>query len=330
MSRIRSALGRGTMLVAVALLSWGCAAGSESDSFSSSPSTTPASSFASATSGDSSSSAGRLVVLADGVDGGLGLWVLDSGSKWNVVASTPGATGMGRTAQGIAIATGRDLDLRPAPDLAKSGGHVSLQWTGVASSVPIVALDGSSGGKLAVVGAYADKVYYALGGADGAAASLAGAPTESFTPLVAWLDETRLLVLSMDKLEQSRLAVLDSDSRQLSLAQAILGVRWFALSSDRSTIAAATESAIYVSSATTILGGNAPQPIATLGASEVVWAMALDATGSRLYTLSGNVAADGTVGDIHEIEYARGASGWTKTLDAAVPFGRAIAQVYLP
>jgi hypothetical protein len=332
MSRIISALELGAVSAIVVLLSCGCSAGSASVSPSSSSSNAAASSFVAVPSaGEPGGAGGRLIALADGVDGGLGLWALDSESKWTVVVRTPGATGMGRTAGGIAVVTGREVDLRPAADLTRLVSHVALDWSGVAPGVPIVALDdGSAGGKLAIVGAEADKVYYALAGTDGAVTSLAGAPTQSFTPLVSWLDGTRLLVLSMDKLEQSRLAVLDVGSHQLSHAQALLGVRWFAVSSDHGTIAAATANAIYVEPAATLLGGSAPQPIAWLGPSQVVWDMALDATGSRLFTLSGTVGEDGTVGSIREIEYTRGPGGWATTLDEGVPFGRAIVQVYLP
>jgi len=331
MSRIRWALQHGAVLATVALLNSGCAVGSASTSPSSSSPAAPTSSFAATPGAEQSPGAsGRLIALADGVDGGPGLWALDSASRWTVVAPTLGATGMGRIAQGIVIAKGSEVDLRSAADLTKSIGHVSVKWPSVSSGTPIVALDGSAGGKIAIVGTDADKPYYALAETDGTTTTLAGAPTQSFTPLVAWLDETRLLVLSMDNLEQSRLAVLDSGSHQLNNAQALLGVRWFAVSPDRGTIAVATASAIYVGSAATILGASAPQPIIALGASEVVWDMTLNATGSRLFTLSGTVGADGTVGSIHEVGYARGSGGWSKVLDAAVPFGRAIAQVYLP
>ncbi len=331
MSRMKSALERGAVSAIVVLLSWGCTAGSASVSPLASSSNAPASSFAAIPSaGEPGLAGGRLIALADGVDGSLALWALDSESKWTVVVPAPGATGMGRTAGGIALATGREVDLRPAADLTRPVSHLALDWSGVARGVPIVALDGSAGGELAIVGAEADKVYYALAGTDGAVTSLAGAPTQSFSPLASWLDGARLLVLSMDNHEQSRLAVLDVSSHQLSHAQALLGVRWFAVSSDQGTIAAATANAIYVEPAATLLGGSAPQPIASLGASQVVWDMALDATGSHLFTLSGIVGEDGTVGSIHEIEYARGAGGWAMTLDQGVPFGRAIAQVYLP
>jgi hypothetical protein len=61
----------------------------------------------------------------------------------------------------------------------------------------------------------------------------------------------------------------------------------------------------------------------------VVWALALDAGGSRVFMLSGTVAADGTVGSIHELGYARQGSAWVKVLDVPVPFGRAVGQVCL-
>jgi hypothetical protein len=103
----------------------------------------------------------------------------------------------------------------------------------------------------------------------------------------------------------------------------------FALSADRKSVAAATEMAVYAGPFLTIAGSSVPPPIVTLAEGQVVWALALDTSGSRLFLLSGSIAGDGSIGDVHELGYARQGSSWQKVLDSAVPFGRAVGQVYL-
>jgi hypothetical protein len=267
-------------------------------------------------------------VLADGVDGGVGLWAL-AGSTWTVLGATPGATALGRTADGIAIATGHDLDLRTGSELSNPGTVRTLKWSGATPTAPIVSLDYSPSGKLAVVTANDMDFEYAITAADGTLARLPAAPESSFAPLVAWLDDAHLLVLGMDKLTRSRLAVLDTGAHVLTLAQSLMGVRWYAVSADRRTVAAASDGAVWAGSVADLLGQTEPKAIARAAGGDVVWDMTLDADGSNLFMLSGTVGPGGTIIAIHELGYTRGVSGWTETLDLPVPFGWAIAQVYL-
>ncbi len=273
---------------------------------------------------------GRLVVLGDGVDGGLGLWALDSTFQWTALGPAPDAVALGRTADGIAVATGQQVDLRPRSDVSHPGSLTSLKWPGTGPTSPIAALDGSPTGKLAIVTADAQSLGYAIAATDGSITALAPAPTQSFTPLVAWLDDTRLLVLATDNQQVSRLAVVDSGAHTIKLATALGGIRVFGVSADRQTIAAATEAAIYAGPLVAFTGQTPAQPVATLAAGQVVWALAPDADGSRVFALSGTMAPNGEVGAIHEIGYARAGSGWARVLDTPMPFQRALNQVYLP
>ena len=275
-------------------------------------------------------SGGRLIVLADGIAGGLGLWALDPGSQWTALASTPDAAALGRTADGVAIAAGHQIDARSRSGLSASGSVTTLKWPGAAPAAPIASLDSSPAGRLAIVTADEQSLDYAVAASDGTVTTLTPAPTQSFTPLVAWLDETHLLVLTTDNQQVSRLAVVDTGAQTMKPATAMGDLRVFALSSDRQTIAVATEAAIYAGPVAAFLGGTPPPPIAALDAAEVVWGLALDSDGSKVFALAGRMAPDGKVGALHEIGYASEDSGWTKVLDSSAPFGRALSQVYMP
>lgn len=355
MTRTRSKIGLGVLAGLLVLLSLGCTStgattppSATQDSVgtatpgpvvaaspaTASPSTAAspsAAAFLSATASTSLSGDGAagLIVLADGVNGGVGLWTLDAASNWVVLGATPGATALGRTADGVAIATGHDVDLRPGSNLRQAGTVRSLKWPGAAPTAPIVALDASPAGKLAFATADEGGVDYALAALNGTVTGLSPAPTQSFTPLVAWLDEARLLVLATDDTQASRLAVVDTAAHAMTPARAMSGVRVFGLSADRQTVAAATEHAIYVGTVATLMGQAPPSAAVTLDDAQVIWALTLDAAGSHIFMLSGTMAEDGTVGSIHELGYARQASGWTKMLDSSVPFTRGIGQVCL-
>jgi hypothetical protein len=343
MSRTRSRIGLGALAGLVALLSVGCtptgattppSSTQDNVTTTSSGTAAPASSAtasASATAAASGSAGGaaHLVVLADGVNSGVGLWTLDEASKWVALGATPGATALGRTADGVVIATGHDVDLRPGSNLSDAGTVRSLKWSGTEPTAPIVTLDASPAGKLAFATADEVSLDYALAASDGTVTALAPAPTQSFTPQVAWLDEARLLVLATDNMQVSRLAVVDTAGHTITSAQAMSGVRVFGLSADRQTVAAATEHAIYVGAVATLMGQAPPSAAVTLDELQVVWALTLDSAGSRMFMLSGTLGEDGTVGSIHELGYARQASAWIKVVDSAVPFTRGIGQVWL-
>jgi hypothetical protein len=269
-------------------------------------------------------------VLAVGSDGKTGLWALGPDERWSVVAPAPGATALGRSPDDVAVAVGGEIEVRTGPNLSASASAATLKWPGGSPSAPIVAVDISAAGEIALATADDNAVGFAVAGADGTVTALTPAPTQPFTVGIAWLDESRLVVVSTDNRQVSRLAIVDSIAHSIEPAAALAGVRVVAVSADGRTIAAATGTAIYAGPLSTFQGTSAPAPIDSLGPAQVVWAPALDSGGSRLSMLSGTVASDGTVGSVHEIGYALEGPGWTKVLDLAVPFARVIGQVYQP
>ena len=271
-----------------------------------------------------------MIVLADGPDGGRSLWSLGSDSHWTSVAATPGATALGRYGDAVAIAIGARVEVRRGPDFSVAATSTALRWPGDAPAPTVADLDVAEGGRTALVTSNDGTFGYALAGADGTVTPLAPSPTQPFTPIVAWIDGSRLLALSTDDLQVSRLAVVDPVAHTIDSARAVAGVRFFAASSDGKMVAVATESAIYAGSLATFTATSPPAPIATLADAQVVWALALDESGSKLFMLSGLLASDGTVDSVLELGYVRVGSGWTRFLDSVVPFGRAIDQAYLP
>jgi hypothetical protein len=329
----RTRVGLGVAAVALVLAASGCAAG-QTPPTANSPATngplptqtsliSPSAATGTATPGDG----GVVVVLADGPDGVRGLWALDGNSEWRSITSTPTATALGRAANGVAIATANGLEIRPSANLATATTITSLKWT--SAPPPIVAVDVSRAGRIALIAADDTTMRYGTAGADGHVTVLDHAPTQSFTPLVEWLGDDSLLVLSTDEQQVSRLAVVDTRTLKLNVVQALSGVRVFAASGDGQVVAAATATGIYVASVATLAAGPAPAPIATLAEGEVVWAMGMDEAGSRLFVLSGQVGSDGIVGAARELGYVTQGSGWRKAVDIAVPFGHGLDQVCL-
>ena len=319
--------------LAVAVAVSGCAAGETpqptgTGPAASDPVSTPTVGVSPSPNPSRSPSGGVLVVLAEGPDGVRGLWTLDANSKWSPVAKTPEATALGRAADGVALANATGIEVRRAAELATASGVTALKWA--TAPLAIADVDVSAAGKIALVAAEGSTLRYATAGTDGTLAVLTYAPTQSFTPLIAWVGDSSLLVLSTDEQQNSRLAVVDAATRTMTAVQALSGVRVFAASSNGKVIAAASASSIYVAQLTALVAGPAPAPIAGLAEGQVVWAMAMDRTGERLWTLSGQVGSDGSVGSVRELGYAAGASGWAKWLDVAVPFGRGLDQVFLP
>ena len=267
--------------------------------------------------------------MPSGSDGTAGLWALGPDERWNEVAPAPAATALGRWPGGVVVAVGGEIEFRDGAVLAASAS-ATLEWPGGSPPAPIVAVDVSAAGEIALATADESGVGFALAGADGTVTALRPAPTQPFTPGIAWLDDSRLVVLSTDNRQVSRLAIVDSIAHSIEPAAALAGVRVVAVSADGRTIAAATGTAVYAGPLSAFRGTSAPAPIDALDPAQVVWAPALNSGGSRLSMLSGTVASDGTVGSIHEIGYALEGPGWTKVLDVAVPFARVIGQVYEP
>jgi hypothetical protein len=171
---------------------------------------------------------------------------------------------------------------------------------------------------------------YWLVAADGSVEPLQPAPTQSFTPLVAWLDDSRLLVLTTDKEQVSRLAVVDVAARTIEPSPVLAGIRVFGVSQDRRYLSVATATSVYAGPVEAFLVTGQPAVVATVDPSAVVWGLALDDIGTRLAMLSGTVAADGLVTSIREIGYDRGPAAWAKAFDSPAPFGKATDQVWMP
>jgi WD40 repeat protein len=273
--------------------------------------------------------AARLIVLADGVEGGTGLWSLDSGGRWMALGATPGATALGRTPNGIVVASGHELDRRPASDLGHAGTVTSLKWSGAAPAAPVVAIDSSPAGKLAMATSDEHTLNYWLAASDGTVTAMTSAPTQSFSPLVAWLAESRVLALSTDNQQISRLVDVNLSTHSIETSNAVLGATTFDVSRDGKSVAVATEKTVYAESVAAVLSGAQPQQIAALADSQIVWALSMDAAGTQVYVLAATEAADGTINSFHEFGYARQGSSWTKVLDSPAPFAKVVAQVCL-
>lgn len=271
-----------------------------------------------------------LIVLGDGVSGGVGLWSFEAPNRWTAVAALPAATGVARFGNSLAIASRGSVEVRSAGTPATAGTALPLTWQGQAPTAKIAALDRSSSGAIAMVTTDGETQAYWLVAPDGALQPLKPAPTQSFTPLVAWLDDARLLVLTTDKEQVSRLAVLDVAAATIEPSSVLAGIRVFAVSQDRRYLSVATETAVYAGPVEAFLGTGQPEAVATVDPSSVVWGLALDDAGTRLAILSGTVAADGTVTSVREIGYAKGSEPWVKEFDSPAPFSKATAQVWMP
>jgi hypothetical protein len=269
-----------------------------------------------------------LIVLADGVNGGEGLWKLGADGTWTTIGPIADGQAIARDGSIITIARAGTLETRSVTTPGQTATTLPLKWTGFAPSAPIVAVDRSITGSTALVAAGSQTLSYAIAGADGTAIAMQGAPTESFTPLVGWLDADRVVVLSQGNDETSRIVVVNLSKQSSATIKTLSGVRYFALSGDRASVAAATDSGVYLGQVSAWLGGTQPAQIVALGPSQVVWDLCLDQAGTQLAMLSGSVADDGTVSDIHELGYTRTSSGWDKTFDAAVPFTKSLGQAW--
>jgi hypothetical protein len=289
-----------------------------------------ASQTATAADGTAFPAGARLIVLADDEAGGRELWALASDSRWSKVAAIPAATALALTGDGVAVATKAGIEVRSRGDLASAQSVAPLRWFGQPPTVPIVDFDYSAAGRMALVAADGAGVRYATSRADGTLEALSPAPRDPFTPVIRWLDEKRVLILSTDTEQVSRMAVMEPAAHTLTVAGALAGVRVFGVSRDGQVVAAATETAIYVAQVAVFADVSTPMPSVTLADGQVVWALALDQAGSRLFTLSTTVAPDGSAGAVHELVYAREHLTWKRVLDSSVPFGRGVAQVYLP
>lgn len=275
------------------------------------------------------SSTPALAILGDAVQGGLGLWGFDLATGWTAIGTTPDATAIGRFDDQLVLARGGKLELRSLGDLAQANATTTPTWQSSPPSAPVVSLDRSPSGTTAFACSDDTGQTYGLLASDGVATRLNPGPTATFTPQVAWLDSNRLLVLNTDATQISRLSIFDVEAATVRDLVGVSGVRGFAVSGDRKTIAAATQSNVYVGTSAEWLDGAVPPSALALAKDQVVWNLAVDRGGARLAMLSGKVAADGVVGEIHELVYVRESNAWAVKSDLPVPFNHAVGQVWL-
>ncbi len=142
-----------TLVAALCLLSEAC---------SGSPMPTPGAN-ASATAPPPS----RLVVLGDGPAGERGLWTFEAPNTWSEAASLPGATGIARFGDSVAISSGGSVELRSAATPAAPGSALPLRWQGPSPAAQIVSLARAPGGKVAIATSDGESQSYWLVAADG-------------------------------------------------------------------------------------------------------------------------------------------------------------------
>jgi hypothetical protein len=235
------------------------------------------------------------------------------------------ATAIASGPNGVVVASGQSIEtLRIDLSVASS---VSLRWPGSAPGGEAAALGLSPRGRIGLAVNDAGGVSYATAGGDGRVTDVTPAATPPFTPLIGWLDESRMVVLSTDDRQVSRLAVGNSPA-ELTPLTALSGCRWFAVSGDGGTIAASTESGVFAGPSSSWVSGQAPAQVALIADGNVAWDLALDRSGTRLAFLTGRVADDGTVTQIHELAFAYRSGTWQQTEDVAVPFVKVRGQAW--
>ena len=271
----------------------------------------------------------RLVVLADGVKGDVGLWTYGVDGTWTAGAKVPGATAIARDGRRLTIAFRASLEIRDVARPQDLGSPLGVTWPRQAPDGSVACVDRSDSGKTVLAIANADSLTFALVSEQGAASLLSPSPESPFGPSVAWLDTDRIVAVSADARQVPRLAVLDTRKHSTTVLGGLTGVQLLALSPDRLTLAAATETGVYLGAVSDWLAGRDPVEAVGLDSSQVVWDLALSGDGSQLAMLSGTEAADGTVADIRDIGYRRTADGWAKIFDSPAPFTRASGQVWL-
>ena len=242
----------------------------------------------------------------------------------------PGATGIARFGDSVAISSGGSVELRSAATPAVAGQALPLTWRGPSPAAQIASLARAPSGKVALATSDGASLSFWLVAADGVLEALKPAPAQAFTPLVAWLDDLRLLVLTTDEAQVSRLAVIDVSALTIEPAMTLAGVRVFALSPDRRSLAAATGSGVYAGPVEAFLATGTPDLVAAADPSAVIWGLAFDASGTRLAMFSGKVTPGGPVSSTRAIGYRRQAESWVMEFEAAAPLSKALDQVWLP
>jgi hypothetical protein len=271
----------------------------------------------------------QILVLGLASDGEAGLWIYADDGTWARGTKTPGVTAIARDGKKVTLASRSSLEFRDLATPQDRGMSLSVDWSAQVSLGTVVCVDISDSGKAIIAIADADGLNFAVVSGKGAGSPLTPTPASPFGPSVAWLDETRVVALSADNRQIFRLAVIDPAKGTVSLLQGLTGVRAFAVSPDRKSLVAATESGVYVASVSEWLVGRVPAAVATLKPSQVVWDVALSGDNSRVAMLSGTESPDGTVGDIHELGYGWKQGEWAPLFNSPVPFDQVGGQIWL-
>ena len=271
-----------------------------------------------------------LLLLGAGPGGSRGLWSFTVSDGWLELQAVPWATTVARFGDAVALAGPSRVELLASSEPAASRVTVPLDVPAATSNRPIVALARSPDGTLALITQGIAGPTYLVGRSGSVMTPLIPAPVQPLTPLVGWLDDQRLLVLSTDSTQASRLTVLDVAAANVAQAGSMAGVRDFTVSGDRATLAAATGEAIYAGSLNEILGANPPTPVAAIPDGSVAWGLAVDYSGSALALLTATVGTDGTAGATREVGYRRSGRSWTPLFDVPVPLAAVVGQVWAP
>ena len=324
----RTRLGSAMAIASVALAAAGCAGVTSAPTPDATPSPSVASTRSALATATESADKPSLIVLGGDLGSEQGLWRFQAPDLWVALEPAIDSTAIGTDRSGLILANRDSVETRSAAAPAVTGKTIQLKWPASSPTTPVAGIDRSPSGSLALALSDGTGSSYAIASPDGTVAIPRSAPEQSFSPLVAWLDDSRLLVLSTDEAQVSRLAVLDVAKDALTTSKAVGGVHSFALSGDRKRLVVASGAALFVAPVTDWLGSAAPKWMADLAPDQVVWDLALNDAGDTVAMLSGTEAADGKVSAVVEVEYSLRGGTWTQILSSPVPFKTAKGQVW--
>ena len=264
-----------------------------------------------------------IVVVGSGTNAGI--WTVNAGGTWTRSRTIDGASAIAPSTNGVAIAAGDEIHFLEGPRLSDVS-QTRLSWPGgVARPIASFAIAGD--GRLALAVGKDDDYEYAMADAQGHVGPMEVAASQPLSPLVAWLGTDRRLVLATDAKEVSRLAVEDASSH-VTFLTGLSGCRWFGASVDAKTIAALTETGLYIDSTDRFLASVEPPKAAAIADATVAWAVAVSHDGTRVAYLTGRLADDGSVSDVHEHVLIKAAVGWHEILDSKGAFSSVIGQAW--
>ena len=272
---------------------------------------------------------GQLLVLGGPAAGPYDLWRYDGQEGWTKVQGGGGATAIGRDASALLLGGPSLIDVRALSTYTQPQPSEEQERHPGGPGNPVASIARSASGRIALVTVDGSDPTYIVESASGTLGRLSPQPRQPFSPLVAWLTSNRILALSVDDRQVSRLAVIDPSTERMSVLESSTGARGFAVSPDGSTIALATEDAIYVAKTADWLSGSPPAVAIDVPDGHVAWNLALSPDAGRVAMLQGNVGADGTVTAVREIAYELTAGTWQRVLEVELPFAAAAGQVWL-